>query len=90
MKEIKRKFKVSRAEVGSWSTSFSIKDMDHSNSDNSMSPEAFIHHLGGLCGRQLGAIQGMEFEVIFSCEIKEKSDDPLNLCGKTLSATREL
>ena len=80
----KRKFKITQVEVGSWSTSFSITDMDHANSVNSMSPEAFFHHIGGLCGLSLGALRGFEFTVTLPGRIKSKKDDPLTLCGKTI------
>lgn len=85
---MKRKFVVTRAEAGSWSTSFSIKDLGHNNPDNSMGPEAFFHHIGGLVGRSLEGIQGLEFEVVLKGRAQKKNFDPLSLCGKTIGGNR--
>ncbi len=79
------KFKVTKVEVGSWTTSFSIKNLGHANEENSMSATAFFHHLGGLCGKELSEIKGLEFEIILPVdETLKKSFDPLDLCGKTI------
>lgn len=82
---MERKFKVIRAEVGGWSTSFLIRDLTHKNQKNSMSPEAFFHHLGGLCGKNLQEIEGLEFDVVLSSNEKLKEFDPLDLCGETIT-----
>lgn len=79
-----RKFKIVKAEVGNWQTSFTITDMDHTNPENLMSPQGFFHHIGGLVGKQLGDIEGLEFTITIPGRIKVKKDDPLNLCGKTI------
>lgn len=82
----KRKFKMTKAEVGNWNTDFSISDLEHKNNENSMSPQAFFHHIGELCGKNLGDIKGLEFEIILPGDEERKIDnDPLDLCGKTIS-----
>ena len=59
---MKKKFKITKAEVGSWSTNFSIVDVD--NPMQLMSPEAFIHYIGMLCGRHVGQMEGLTFSVV--------------------------
>lgn len=80
---MKRTFEIIKVESGSWSTDFSIKDMDHKNSDNSMSPEAFFHHIGGLCNKGLEEIQGLRFDIILPDSMETRGFDPLELCGQT-------
>lgn len=79
-----RKFKIIEANAGSWHTTFSIKDLDHDNNENLMSPEAFFHHIGEMCGKHLDGIRGLEFEIILPGEEQDKKFDPLLLCGKTI------
>ncbi len=82
---MKRRFKITRAEVGNWSTGFSIQDLDHTNPDNSMSPDALVHHLGNLAGLALEKIEGLEFTIELKApDIKPDRFDPLDLCGKTI------
>jgi len=81
---MKRRFRITKAEVGSWHTDFSITDLDHENSKNLMSPAALIHHLGGLAGKSLGSIKGFEFTVELPGVKEVKGFDPLSLCGKTI------
>jgi len=80
---MKRRFKITKAVVGDWSTGFSIHDLDHKNHENSMGEVAFFHHIGRLAGLELEQIAGLEFVV----ELKENQSpslDPLDLCGKTI------
>lgn len=82
-----RKFKVIKVEVGDWWTGFTIKDLNHENTKNSMSPEGLIHHIGGLFGRKLSDIEGLEFEVIVPNEVASKTKlDPLALCGQIITS----
>lgn len=39
---MERKFKITEVTVHAFSTRFSIKDLDHKNKENLMSPEAFF------------------------------------------------
>ena len=74
-------FQVSGIEVHSWSTYFTIKSLSHENESNAMSPEAFFHHLGHLCGKELDEIEGLKFSVIIESDVKnmDKDSDPLYL-----------
>ena len=81
---IKRKFKITKVEVYNCSTSFDIIDLNHKNKKNLMSPQAFIHHIGALCGKKLEEIEGLEFEIILLEKKQKKIFDPLSLCGKTI------
>lgn len=86
---MKRKFKITKVEVGSWHTEFSITDLEHDNKENSMSPEAFFHHIGGLCGKDLEKIKGLEFEVVLPIDKAQKQkNDSLDLCGKVLTGQK--
>lgn len=80
---MKRRFKITKAEVGGWHTDFSMKDLDHENPENSMGAEAFFHHLGYLAGLELDNIKGLEFTVEFQSGKTTKLDS-LVLCGKTI------
>ena len=83
---MQRCFKITKAEVMNWHTVFSIKDVDHENKENSMSPEAFFHHIGQMCGRQLGNIQGLEFTVILPVDkVAANEFDPLMAVGTTIN-----
>ena len=82
---MKRRFKITKAEIGSWHTDFSMRDLDHENPDNSMGAAAFFHHLGYLAGLELDSIKGLEFTVELQSG-KTTKLDPLVLCGKTIKA----
>lgn len=84
-KTVSQRFKVTRAEVGGWYTSFSITNLDHDNPKNQMAPEAFFHHIGTLCNRRLEEIEGLEFTVTLPVE-EVTEDTTLNLCGQTLTS----
>jgi hypothetical protein len=87
---VKRKFKIVGVAVSSWHTEFSIKDYEHENNENKMSPEAFFHHIGGLCGKELEEINGLEFEVVLPVKkVKKREDDSLDLCGKIIGGNRK-
>lgn len=60
----KRKFKIKNVEVGSFYTNFTISDLGHTNKQNAMSPEAFIHCIGALFGKKLEKLKGLEFEIL--------------------------
>jgi hypothetical protein len=81
---MERKFKITKVTVHAFSTGFSIKDLDHKNKENSMSPEAFFHHIGGLAGRSLDKIEGLEFSIKIKGRAYTRKNDPLNMCGKRI------
>jgi hypothetical protein len=60
---VQETFTVTKADVGDFSTSFTI-----SNGMSSMSPEAFIHTLGEMAGKSLGGIKGLRFDVTIEKE----------------------
>lgn len=78
-----RKFKIIDVVVHNWSTDFTIKDLEHTNKQNEMSPEAFIHCIGNLFGKNLEEMEGLEFEILIPDNAKE--DTSLNLCGVKLN-----
>jgi len=49
-----------------------------------MSPEAFFHHIGGLSGRSLDKIEGLEFSIKIKGRAYTRKNDPLNMCGKRI------
>ena len=82
---IKRKFKIENVEIASWHTDFSVKDLDHSNKENEMSPECFFHHLMELCGKSLDEMEGFEFEVILPIDsLKDDKETSVNMCGQVI------
>lgn len=83
----KRKFKIKDVEVHSFCTSFSISDLGHTNKQNAMSPEAFIHCIGALFGKHLEELKGLEFEILIPEGARE--DGSLDLCGKKLTGIGE-
>lgn len=64
-------FKVTKAEVHSWSTSFTVEGVLPDGRALPMAPEAFIHHIGSMAGKSLGGIRGLEFAVMPTAELTQ-------------------
>lgn len=56
---------VTEASVHGWKTDFTINTVGENNAIElpGMSPEALIHLIGELAGKELGDIKGMTFQV---------------------------
>mgnify|MGYP001591397556 CR=1 FL=1 len=78
------RFRIIEVRVHSFTTDFSIVDLDHENPQNCMALEGFIHHLGALCEQTLNAMNGLEFEVLLPQGAEAQGYDPLDLIGKTI------
>lgn len=60
-----RRFIVTEAKVGNFSTRFTVSSFDENNNLNEigLSSEALIHEIGKLAGKRLGEIKGLKFTV---------------------------